>query len=52
MTSFDFSHDISISVTCFITAYAHQREEVCNASFQCCGKDFAVISRFKESKIL
>ena len=40
--SLDFSHDISISVTCFITASVPQREEVCNASFQCCGKDVSV----------
>ena len=49
--SFHFSQDISISVTCFITASVHQRQEVCNASFQWCGKDVAVISRFKDSKI-
>ena len=40
-----------MSVTCFITASVLQRDEVCNTSFQCCGKDVAVISRFNDSKI-
>ena len=34
----------------FITAYIPQREEVCNASFECCGKYVTVISR-SDSKI-
>ena len=34
-----------------MTTSVPQREEVCNVSFQCCGKDVAIISRFKEPKI-
>ena len=39
-----------MSVTCLITVSVPQREAVGNTSFQCYGKDVAVILRFKDSK--
>ena len=33
-----------------MTASVSQRDKVCNTSFQCYGKDVAVISRFNDSK--
>ena len=35
----------------FYNSICPQREQVCKASFQCCGEDVAVISRLKDSKI-
>ena len=52
LTSLHFSQDISMSVTCFITASVSHREEVCNTSFQWCGKYVAVVSKIRKSSDL